>query len=253
MNGACRQTATLPTTRPTARASTVRDPPTVNVWTRTRAASSAGGISARQPFEPRSRPHPGEPDEADGLEQVGPDGQHADRSPGHESTSLDPASSGRADEVAGHDADRGQEHGDPRRHERHRHDGDRAADGGRDAGRPDGAGGGPSSATNPAGNAASRPSVAGSPIAPPPSAPTRVPRFQKTNTDRPVSQKARSVSSGWAVAMAVDSSITSWAATSRRGSEPRIRRDEADAVHAVAGGEQQGRADGGRRWCRRCR
>ena len=65
------------------------------------------------------------------------------------------------------------------------------------------------SATNPAGNAASRPSIAGSPRTSPPRAPTRVPRFQKTNTDRPVSQNARSVCAGWAAAMAVDSSITS--------------------------------------------
>ena len=49
---------------------------------------------------------------------------------------------------------------------------------------------GPSSATNDAGNAASRPHDSGSPMTAPSCTPRMVPRFQNTNTDSPVAKNA---------------------------------------------------------------
>ncbi len=76
-------------------------------------------------------------------------------------------------------------------------------------------------ATKPAGNAASRPYVCGS-ILDPATAPISVPRFQKTYTDTPVIQNAvaRERRSACDVAIAVDSSMVSWAANNRRANEP---------------------------------
>ncbi len=82
---------------------------------------------------------------------------------------------------------------------------------------------GPISTTKPAGNAASSPSSAGSLSAPPATAPSRVPAFQHTKMASPEVQKARTwlARSGCAVAIAVDSSMTSCDASSRRPSDPR--------------------------------
>ena len=77
---------------------------------------------------------------------------------------------------------------------------------------------GQSRAAKAAAAAASRPHWRGSPRALPTRAPTRVMRFQPTKTAIPVSQKPRRAAarSGWASPTAVDSSIVSCAAASRR-------------------------------------
>ena len=61
--------------------------------------------------------------------------------------------------------------------------------------------------------APSKPHLAGSPIALPARAPTRVNVFHITKTPRPAVQKPRLCSSGvsWAVALAIDSSMVNWA------------------------------------------
>ena len=74
----------------------------------------------------------------------------------------------------------------------------------------------------PAGMAASRPQILGSPSALAPSDPARVARFQNTNTESPVAQNASraarppSCSTERPTAIAVDSSMVSCAATMRR-------------------------------------
>ena len=75
------------------------------------------------------------------------------------------------------------------------------------------------SARNAAGGAASRPNTFGSGMASVARAPISVPAFQNTKSASPVTQKARRLSSGSsrAIAMAVVSSITKWAARARFG------------------------------------
>ena len=76
-----------------------------------------------------------------------------------------------------------------------------------------------------------------------------MPTFQKAKTVRPVIQKATrcSCSVRWAVAIAVDSSITRWAAARRRASEPPMSAGDGEAVDAVASGEDHRPAERRRR------
>ena len=82
---------------------------------------------------------------------------------------------------------------------------------------------GASNARNAAGNIASSPSRRGSPRPLPAIAPASVPRFQNRNTLRPVARNAwwAAAASSCARAIAVDSSITSWACSARLASRPR--------------------------------
>ena len=136
----------------------------------------------------------------------------------------------------------------PDRHERDRRPGTRARRAGRRGGRcACGTAATPSPRIRPAGRRRV-PIVSGS-ISEPSSAPPSVPRFQHTNKVSPVSQNAAACSRRvvWAVAIAVVSSITRWAAPSRRRQRTVEHAGHRQPVDPVAGGEQQRAAERGRR------